>query len=263
MSGFPDALPFAAFRFGVEWAREKNGKYEYDWTARPAWFVHSKVAPARWVWGPGELARVLAAVLLRRLLDEAKLDAASTARPRERAPLFTNLADLNRWCDADLDETLLAAWLSRLALFDWRAWRQVPPELCPLIQGEFHPPRVDGALALLGLMQPLLDRRPLIARSLSPNDLLTDETGARTTGAARSLARLIRSGNLDAATRLANGRYAMAGARLASFEAPWRAHDPDRLVAALLFTISDRDRAVLFERWLRPRRRQEGDEAHV
>jgi CRISPR-associated protein Csx17 len=103
----------------------------------------------------------------------------------------------------------------------------------------------------------------LVVRNLSPNDLLTDETGARTTEAARSLVTLIRADNTDAALRLASSRYAMAGARLASFDAPWRSHDPDRLVAALLFTISDRDRAVLFERWLRPRRRQQGGEAHV
>jgi len=55
----------------------------------------------------------------------------------------------------------------------------------------------------------------------------------------------------------------MAGVRLASFRAPFGTHDPDRLVAALLFTLSDRDRSVLFERWLRPRRRQQGVEAHV
>jgi CRISPR-associated protein Csx17 len=260
VSGFPAALPFAAFRFGVDWARERNGQYEYDWGTRPARFQHSKVAPARWVWGPGELARVLATTLLRRLLDEAKLDAAGASRPQGRAPVVARLADLSRWFDGDLDEALLAAWLSRLALFDWR---HVPREVRTLIDGEGHRPRVDGELALLGLMQPLVDRRPLLAPNLSPNDLLPEESGARTAGAARSLATLIRSGNLDAATRLAGSRYAIAGARLASFDAPWRAREPDRLVAALLFTLSDRDRAILFERWLRPRRRQEGDDAHV
>jgi CRISPR-associated protein Csx17 len=112
-------------------------------------------------------------------------------------------------------------------------------------------------------MQPLVDRRALIVRNLSPDDLLSDETGARTTEAARSLITLIRTGSLDAALRLASSRYAMAGVRLASFDVPFGAHDPDRLVAALLFTISGRDRTVLFERWLRPRRRQQGGDAHV
>ena len=62
VSGFPGALPFAAYRFGVQWGREQNGKYEYDWSTEPRWFEHIKVAPARWVWGAGELARAAADV---------------------------------------------------------------------------------------------------------------------------------------------------------------------------------------------------------
>ena len=123
-------------------------------------------------------------------------------------------------------------------------------------------PRADGELALLGLLHPLIDQRPLVIADLSPNDLLSEETGARTTEAARSLVTLIRAGNLDAALRLASSRYAMAGARLASFDATFATRNPDRLVAALLFTLSDRDRAVLFERWLRPRRRPQ-EEKHM
>jgi CRISPR-associated protein Csx17 len=256
VSGFPEALPFTAYRFGVEWT--KDGKH--DWTTKPTWFEHSKVAPARWVWGPGELSRVLGAVLSRRLLDDGKLDATSTTRSKGRAPLAAKMADLSQWLAGEIDEPLISAWLSRLALFDWR---RIPQEMRSLINAETAPPGVDGELALLGLMQPLVDQRPLVVRNLSPNDLLSDETGARTTEAARSLVTLIRSANLDAAIRLARSRYAMAGARLASFDVPLRAHDTDRLVAALLFTISHRDRAVLFERWLRPRRRQPGGEAHV
>ncbi|MBX3300716.1 MAG: type I-U CRISPR-associated protein Csx17 [Nitrospira sp.] len=256
VSGFPDALPFAAFRFGLEWTRD--GKY--DWATKPRWFEHSKVVPARWVWGPGELARVLGAVLCRRLFDGGKLDTTNTTRPQGRAPLTARLVDVGRWFAGDLDESLLVVWLSRLALFDWRT---IPQEARSLISAETTPPRADGELALLGLVQPFVDQRPLVVRNLSPNDLLSDETGARTTEVTRSLVTLIRSWNLDAAIRLASSRYAMAGVRLASFDVPWCASEPDRLVAALLFTISDRDRAVLFQRWLRPRRRQTGGEAHV
>lgn len=247
VSAFPVAHPFATYRFGVEW---KYGPTH-------AHYTHAERPPGRWVWGPGELARVLAAVLSRRLLDR---DSNGDNAPPGRAPLPATTAQVSQWLAGDVDESLFSAWLSRLALFDWR---QVPQKLRTLFHGEVRPPRVDGALALLGLMQPLVDQRRLDIRSLSPNDLLTEETGARTTEAARSLVTLIRSGNLDAATRLAGSRYAMAGARLASFDVPLGAHDPDRLVAALLFTISDRDRTVLFERWLRPRRRQQGGEAHV
>jgi CRISPR-associated protein Csx17 len=53
------------------------------------------------------------------------------------------------------------------------------------------------------------------------------------------------------------------GVRLASFDANFATHNPDRLVAALLFTLSGHARAALFERWLRPRRRPQRGEAHV
>jgi CRISPR-associated protein Csx17 len=261
VSGFAAAMPFAAFRFGMEWIRERNGTREYDWTTEPAWFEHAKVAPARWVWGPGEVARVLSATLSRRLLEEGKLDETRTPPPAGRAPLPVAASDLQRWLAGGLDESLLATWLSRLALFDWR---RVPQAVRALVSSETASPPVDGALALLGLLQPLVDRRPLIVRELSPEDLLAEATGARTVEAARSLVSLMRAGNFDAALRLAGSRYAMAGARLASLNAPFGAYDPDRLVAALLFPLSDRERTALFTRWLRPRRRpQQRGEMHV
>jgi CRISPR-associated protein Csx17 len=260
VSGFPAVLPFAAFRFGVEWAREKNGKYEYGSGTTPAWFEHSKVAPARWVWGPGEVSRVIGAVLSRKLIEEARLDGINKTRPPARSLFPATTSQVRHWLDGDLDESLFSVWLSRLALFDWR---RVPREALALVRREVHAPRTDGELALLGLMQPLLDQRPLLIESVSSGDLLSDKVGARTTGVGRSLISLLRAGNTDAALRLASSRFAMAGARLASLDAPWHSHDPDRLIAALLFTISDRDRAVLFERWLRPRRPQKGGEVHV
>ncbi len=260
VSAFPETLPFAAFRFGVEWTREQNGRYEYDWTTQPRWFEHAKVAPARWVWGPGEVARVLGTVLSRRVLEEARLDASHPERPRGRAPLPVTIAHIRYWLAGELDESLLSAWLSRLALFDWR---KVPQAVRALPLRQDCAPRADGELALLGLLQPLVDQRPLVIQELSPNDLLSEETGARTTEAARSLVTLIRAGRLDVALRLASSRYAMAGARLATFDMSFATHDPDRLAAALLFPISDRDRAGLFERWLRPRRRPQRGEVHV
>ncbi len=247
VSAFPGGRPFAIYRFGVEW------KYGPTY----ARYTHAERPPARWVWGPGQFARVLGAVLSRTLLDRnVDVDNARYGR----APLPATASQVRQWLAGDVDEGLFSAWLSRLALFDWR---RVPQAVRALIHGEVQALRADGELALFGLVQPLVDQRPLIVRNVSPNDLLTDESGARTTEAARSLVTLVRAGNTAAALRLASSRYAMAGARLASFAAPWRSHDPDRLVAALLFTISDRDRVVLFERWLRPRRRQQGDQLHV
>lgn len=248
VSAFSVTEPFATYRFGVEW---KYGQTYANYT-------HTERPPDRWVWGLGELARVLAVVLSRRLLDEA----ADADRPhqRGRAPLAATTSLVRHWLAGDLDESLFSAWLSRLALFDWR---RVPQEVRALTPRDDSTPLADGELALFGLLQPLIDQRPLVIGDLSPNDLLSGETGARTTEAARSLVTLIRAGNLVAALRLASSRYAMAGARLATFDVSFATHHPDRLAAALLFTISDRDRAGLFERWLRPRRRPQRGEAHA
>lgn len=248
VSAFSAAQPFATYRFGVEW------KYGRTY----AHFTHTERPSARWVWGPGELARVLAVVLSRGLLDQG----ADANRPyqRGRAPLAATPPQLRHWLAGDLDESLFSAWLSRLALFDWRG---VPQELRALSPRDDSTARADGDLALFGLLQPLIDHRPLIIRALSSKELLSGQTGARTTEAARSLVTLIRTGNLDAALRLASSRYSMAGVHIATFNVPFATHDPDRLTAAMLFTISNRDRAGLFKRWLRPRRRPHGGEAHV
>lgn len=250
VSGFPVALPFATYRFGVE--RMYRATY--------ANYTHAERPPARWVWGSGELARLLGAVLSRRLLDQEASSTNSAGRRPSRAPMPAETSHMSRWLAGDLDESLLQAWLSRLALFDWGG---VPQDVRSLIQSDGSHAAVDGELALVGLIQPLVDQRRLVIRSLSPDDLLADEIGARTTEAARSLVALVRSGNIDSAFRLAGSRYAMAGARLASMDVPWRVRDPDRFIAALLFPIPDRERAILFQRWLRPRRRPPGGEAHA
>jgi CRISPR-associated protein Csx17 len=250
VSGFRLAQPFATYRFGVEWACG----------AKHAHYTHVERPPARWVWGPGELARVVCQVLIRRLRDQEASSDARDVRSQGSVPIPAATSQVRAWLAGGLDEALLQAWLSRLALFDWRSGTR---EVRSLLRLHNEPVEIDGELALLGLLQPLVDQRPLVVRRLSPQDLLSDETGARTTKAARALVALTRSGSLDSAIRLASSRYAMAGARIASFEVPWRAGGAERLAAALLFTISDRDRAVLFERWLRPRRQQPGAEAHA
>lgn len=248
VSAFPIAQPFATYRYGVEW---KFGQTYANYT-------HTAIPPKSWVWGPGDLARVLAVVLSRRLLDQD--DDAARRNQRGRAPIAATMWQIRHWLAGELDASLLSAWLSRLALFDWR---RIPQEVRAIIPRDDSTARADGDLALLGLLQPLTDRRPLVIRDPSPIDLLSDETGARTTKAARTLVTLILAGNFDAALRLASSRYAMAGARLATFDVSFATQHPERLAAALLFTISDRDRTNLFTRWLRPRRQPTKGEAHA
>ncbi|NJN63917.1 MAG: type I-U CRISPR-associated protein Csx17, partial [Acidobacteria bacterium] len=170
LSAFSVAQPFATFRFGIEW---RSG-------AAYAYYTHAERAPARWVWGPGEVRRVLGNVLVRKLLDQ-ETDAEKAGLRGVGLPATTE--HLRQWLGGEIDESLLSSWLSRLALFDWR---QVS-YLGELVRSDEGRCRVDPGLALVGLLQPLIDERALIVRDLSPDDLLSDETGARTTEAARSL----------------------------------------------------------------------------
>jgi CRISPR-associated protein Csx17 len=247
VSGFPLSRPLTLYRFGVEWS---YGRFE-----------HVERAPARWVWGPGDLPRVLSVVLARRTLD---WESARKEQRRDEDPVRVVMPatclHISRWLDGAVDERLLAKWISRLALFDWRT---VPHEVRALAQPSPDRPGAEGALCLFGLFQPLFDRHPLRVRGVSsPRDLLDPKSGARTPAAARMLVSLLRAGHIDAAVRLASSRYAMAGTFLARTSSPWGVGEPERLLASILFSIPGGERAALNERWLRPRRRQ-GDQAHA
>lgn len=237
VSGFPESLPFTFYRFGVEW------KYQR--------FQHAEQAPARWTWGPGELARILDTVLVRRTLDwetETKRDAGFVPA---RTGLPARLSDVHLWLEGDVDDDLLNRWLARLALFDWR---QVPQEVRDLVVRDASEGGGNGALAVFGLLKPLFDLLPLSVRvNGSKRDLLERKSGARTPGLARYLANALRAGQTDVAVCMAAGRYAMAHTPLIRTDAPWRIADNGRLLSAMLFAVSCSSRSILIQSWLRPR----------
>ncbi|HET8579392.1 MAG TPA: hypothetical protein VFL31_00185, partial [Nitrospiraceae bacterium] len=246
VSGFPASRPFALYRFGVEW---QYGGY-----------VHPKQAPLHWVWGQGELPRVLADVLTRRVLDWEK---ASTDGSQQESPARLLLPAaceyVNAWLTGQTDEQLLACWLSRLALFDWRS---VPTFVSTKIVGQRNSNLpIGGGLALAGLFQPLFGLLPVYPPG-SKDNLLDPESGARTPAAARKAIALIRTGQADAAVVFARSRYAMAKTWLVKTEAPWFIEDPERLLASLLFTIPLRERGSLIRRWLRPHK-EKGEIAYA
>jgi len=246
VSGFPASRPFALYRFGVEW---QDGRY-----------VHPKQAPLRWVWGPGELSRVLTDVLTRRVLDWEK---ATKGGSRHELParllLPASCQDVDAWLAGQVDERFLERWLSRLALFD-RRWLPDPVAARPTGRDGGDVP-IGGTLAMFGLFQPLFDLQPAYPPG-SADNLLDPESGARTPAAARRLIALIRTGQVDAAAAFAMSRYAMAKTWLVKTEAPWFIEDPERLLASLLFTIPLPERGSLIQRWLRPHR-EKGEIAYV
>ncbi len=246
VSGFPASQPFALYRFGVEW---QYGRY-----------VHPKQAPLRWVWGPGELPRVLADVLTRRVLDwEKAWKGDSRQEPPVRLLLPAACQDVDAWLAGQVDEQLLERWLSRFALFDWSS---VPKPVCGRFAGrKSSNVPMGGALAMFGLLHPLFDLQPVRPPG-SRDNVLEPESGARTPAAARKVIALIRTGQADAAVAFAKSRYAMAKTGLIKTDASWSIEDPERLLASLLFTISLRERGSLIQRWLRPKR-EKGDFAYA
>lgn len=247
VSAFPVEFPFALYRFGIE-RRDKAGK---ERPRKNFLFIHPKAPPARWVWRTGSLAQNLCMVIQRRLLDwEGK--EGSGAAPALRTPIAARVSDVEAWLDGDVDESLLARWLSRLALFDWSFISQCVRELSPFASEAIA---VRPALALYALLHPLFDVRPVTDNGRKEgHDLLAPETGARTPVAALRMAALIRGGDIDRAIEVARSRYAMAQAPLMRTDAPWAFGDPDRLLAALTFPISNPARTALVRRWLRPQR---------
>lgn len=246
VSGFPTSRPFASYRFGVEW---QYGRY-----------VHPKQAPLRWVWGSGELPRVLADVLTRRVLDwEKETKEGSRQEPPGRVVLPATRQHVNAWLGGHVDEQLLERWFSRLALFDWR-WvsKSVAAKVIGCDDGNVP---IGGRLAMFGLFQPLFDLQP--ARPPGSDDNVLDpESGARAPAAARRLIALIRTGQADVAVAFAMSRYAMARTCLVRTEAPWFVEDPERLSASFLFTIPVSERGLLIQRWLRPRK-EKGEIAYA
>lgn len=247
VSACPIEYPFALYRFGIEWRegtrdgqRRRNSRY-----------VHPKTAPARWVWSVGGLSWNLGATLQRRLLDWVDAHERGSAL-RARAPTVAQLSDISSWLACDVDEPLLARWLARLALFDWT---DVPENVRELKPFDSSPTAVSPMLALYGLLHPLFDLRPLRENGRRDGrDLLVSETGARTPAAARRMAALLRGGDVERTVEVARSRYSMAGVPLGRIDVPWEVMDPERLLAALLFPVSDLDRAALVRRWLRPQR---------
>ncbi len=254
ISAFPAEYPFALYRFGIEWRNQsRDGR-----PRKISSYIHPKTPPARWVWRAGPLVRNLCAVIQRRLLDWE--DEQKRGAPPARRPISARMSDVEAWLDGDVDEALLARWLSRLALFDWAS---IPASIRPLSPFDRREIAVHPALALYGLLHPLFDLRPVPDNGRNEeHDLLASNTGARTPAAARRMAVLIRGGDIERAIDIARSRYAMAQAPLMHMDAPWAVADPERLLAALVFPVSRSVRSKLVRRWLRPQR-QENEVIHA
>ncbi len=260
-SSFPAKLPFTLYRFGVE----LTGSATRFLTELPPPFLVPERRPSSWVWSGSRLVPNLIHVLRRRTFDLGRLahnlirDAYQTDFAM-RQGWSAGKDDIEAWLSDAIDEDLLATWLGRLALFDWRRLGARPPALKRGTNLHARPV-ITGALALHALFLPLLDQRPV--RGHDVEDLLAPERGVRTAGAAQKLVALLSVSNMDDAIRLVRARYAMGNAPLAHLDMDFAVEDSSRFAASLLMPVSDEQRArLIVQRWLRPSRRK-GELHHV
>jgi CRISPR-associated protein Csx17 len=239
-SSFPADRPLALYRFGVE--------------LRGRRFVHTPEVPKRWVWRSAlPVSQVLSEILFRRTLD---WESAREETDPVRLGVPARSLDVDAWLSCVIDNELLARWISRFALFDWR---NVPPGVRSLASRNHGEDGASGPLCLFGLLQPLFDLRPVAVSNQPASNLLPLESGARTPAAARRLLGLLRVGDLAGGVRFAASRYATAGAALVRNDVPWRSAEAEALTASLLFPVFDYERSLLVSRWLRPRRERGED----
>jgi CRISPR-associated protein Csx17 len=213
-----DVGPLVNHRWGVE--------CRPDGRARRLMFPET--TPARRIWTHGAVEDDLARVLHRRLVDTERVDrredrqSTDGRETRPALPLAATVSlrqsDVATWLSGDADGRLIARWLDRLVLFDWRNWSTVPDDVRSLASAT-GATQLSSLLRLYGLFRPLLDPRDVTASDGEP--LLPTASGARTLGAARRITTLIAAGQMDAAVTLAFTRYRMAGRPPADFPLLW------------------------------------------
>lgn len=232
--------PFLVHRWGVR--RVKGSPTRYRFT---------KERQARCVWSIGPLASNLSRVLQRRLVDAGDDVGGPEALPT-RASVNVHRDDLGLWLAGELDERVLARWIDRLALFDWRS---VPGALRATNMGGECAQPVDGPLALWGLLRPLLDRRRLVFQG---RPLFEEHADPRTVAASRSLVARLGVRDVEGAVDVAGSRYHMAGRPLGRLDSSVVVQEPLRLASALLFQPFPGELLEVTPRWLRPLRIEGG-----
>lgn len=218
-------LPLAVNVFGIE--LDKKGV--------PNFFGDNR--PQRAIWHQGDLLRLFANVLERRLVDTD----ATKPLPLD-ARVQCPLAALEAFLSNSLDLELIGRWIPPLSLIQWRrptsaARADNPAQVQPL----------DSTMLLHSLFRPLfyphsldIDGRELFQNHLKPSAAL-----------ARRLLNLIRQGELGEAVQLAQSRYLAARRAIVMPPAELSA-DHERIAAALLIPMRDSDVVSGLRRWLQP-----------
>jgi CRISPR-associated protein Csx17 len=190
------------------------------------------------VWGGGEFATNVAAMLQRRLIEE-RPDAA----PPFDGGAHVGLAEIEALLKGEVDETELTRWFFRFSLFytqgaNTAKWNQQ-------IGGGPQFEALSPAMALFVLFKPLFDAE------LIQHKLVGASKPARV-GTLCRISALLGRRDVNSAVQSARHAYHAVGVELADFESPFDLPNPDRLLASLSIPVRGAEVAERFYRWRSP-----------
>lgn len=218
-------LPLAVNVFGIELDKKRAPNFSGD------------KRPQRAIWHQGDLLRLLADVLERRLVDT---DAANPLPldARARCPL----AAMEAFLSDSLDVELIGRWIPPLSLIKWK---QSPSAAATTSATQTQ--ATDGTMLLHSLFRPLFYQYKL---ELNEEKLFPDRLRP-SAALARRLLNLIRQGELGEAVQLAQNRYLAAGHAIVMPPVELNAAH-ERIAASLLIPMRQSDVVSGLRRWLQP-----------
>jgi CRISPR-associated protein Csx17 len=219
-------MPLAVNSFGIELDKKRAPTFSGD------------KRPQRAIWHQGDLLRLLADVLERRLVDTDATNPLPLAA-RVRCPLTA----IEAFLSDNLDLELIGRWIPPLSLIKW-----TQPQLAT---SATQVQSTNSTMLLHSLFRPLfyphkleVERKEFFPDRLKPSAAL-----------ARRLLNLIRQGELGEAVQLAQSRYLAAGRAIVLPPVDLSA-DYERIAAALLIPMYNSDVVSGLRRWLQPSKNQ-------
>ena len=202
------------------------------------WWAIPERVPLRRVWGAGEFAANIGAILRRRLVEERP-----DADPPFDGRLHVGLADIESLLLRQLDEAELTRWFFRFSLFSGQgasslAWAQ---RLRPGRRIEV----VSPSTALFALFKPMFDGRLIRHGSIGASRTVKVGTLSR-------IAALLFRSDVSSAVEAARNAYHAVGVELGDFDCQFEAQNPSHLLASLMTPVRNNEVAQAFGRWRLP-----------
>lgn len=233
-------LPLIANVFGVE--PRRFGKFG-PWSLR---FPKTRTAQA--VWGPGHPLQVLLDVAHRRLVDAEDLESTPFAGNQS---CTAGLVEEILLDESILDLEEVMNWVPALSLIDWSGWNADSAS----VSGHSNRPITvgDGRAMLHGLVRPLFhcDRERNLELENGKRLFRADQNQLPKASLLRRLFNLLRFNSLDELILVLRDCYLALGHSIVMPPCKLEA-DGERIAAALLIPMSERDVAAGLRRWLQP-----------